>query len=404
MPCIAVESKFWDLVVPMNTLTGSNQGAALSFYTALPTEQLNYEEFKEYAQARLKLLRRVENNIKDTHTIRTMEEDLVGHACLKLICCQSRWAAIWFVNMETQLFRLRLDKNAAEMKRFFAEKFWPHVRADEGRPGVVDGGAAYDPAYLHSARFIHDTRVHFSQCSDLLPRRIYALERGFFEFNDDVMRSWLICEFRRYTSARVNALYEQLVLVPDDRLERLAGDFFSRGTAEGATDKEVLAKDKHFPLCMQGLLEKLRAQKRLKYNDRQALCLFLKDIGLPLDSTIHFFRTHFNVPLEQFNKEYLYSIRHNYGLEGKRANYSSFSCAKLMGLASDPSSFGCPFVKNAEYVRSHTDIEDLGGDAHACCSKTGAKSAGHDLDGPFATPAEYFRLCEKAADGSAAAQ
>lgn len=79
----------------------------------------------------------------------------------------------------------------------------------------------------------------------------------------------------------------------------------------------------HAPACMRNLNTTLRTQKHLKHFGRQQFNLFLKGIGLSVDEALIFWRKSFsNVTDDKFNKEYRYNIRHGYGLEGGRKNYS----------------------------------------------------------------------------------
>ncbi|KAI5169110.1 DNA primase large subunit [Pancytospora epiphaga] len=385
----------------MKRLSCTNvQEVVLSFYTGLPIQKLNYEDFKKKAADRLKVLRCIEANMANISSIKDMDEDLTGHACLKLICSQNRWTSSWFVNMEARLFRIRLEKDLFTTRQFFQKHFWPHVLVEEHFQGIVGPKSVFNLKANNSHALLSCSRVHFTKCSDLLARRAYGLHKGYVPFNDDVMKSWMVCEFKKVIERKIHALNVKFTTSPDERFEKLVNELFSETHFSGGSAKDALEKEILFPLCMRGILDKLRKDRHLKYNDRQALCLFLKDVGVQLHDTVNLFRTHFNASLDQFNKNYLYSIRHNYGLEGRGINYKSFTCAKLIGMTSDSNTFGCPFVKNKAYVSQHIDIEDIGKDIQSCCAKVGAKYAGEELDGIFISPADYFRLSEEAASSS----
>jgi len=75
--------------------------------------------------------------------------------------------------------------------------------------------------------------------------------------------------------------------------------------------------------------------------------LFLKGLGFSVDESIQFFREKFSqkVDSEKFEKMYAYNIRHMYGAEGKKADYKSWSCQKVINLQAPGNQeyHGCPF-------------------------------------------------------------
>lgn len=81
----------------------------------------------------------------------------------------------------------------------------------------------------------------------------------------------------------------------------------------------------HMPLCMEHLHNELRRDKHLKHYGRMQYGLFLKGIGLPLDQALIFWHMAFEkVTPDQFNKQYAYNLRHSYGVEGKRTDYTPY--------------------------------------------------------------------------------
>lgn len=59
---------------------------------------------------------------------------------------------------------------------------------------------------------------------------------------------------------------------------------------------------------------------------------YYQGIGLPLDEALKFWRTEFShkIAPDAFDKQYAYNIRHNYGKEGKRVEYTPHSCVKII--------------------------------------------------------------------------
>merc|ERR1712228_889526 len=112
------------------------------------------------------------------------------------------------------------------------------------------------------------------------------------------------------------------------------------------THKEVQKLSSlHYPLCMQSSLEHMRNDGHLKHGGRMHLGLFLKGIGLSLSEALIFWRQSFRkIGGDAFNKQYAYNVRHNYGKEGKRIDYTPYSCNKIIGCSPSGDDYhGCPF-------------------------------------------------------------
>lgn len=122
----------------------------------------------------------------------------------------------------------------------------------------------------------------------------------------------------------------------------LGGEGYKNEVRADDVSKLVL----HFPPCMRNLQSNLSQNAHLKHNARIQYGLFLKGIGLSLEEALIFWRTSFSkMNDDEFNKKgYVYNIRYNYGMEGKRTNYTPYSCMKMITSLPGPGeSHGCPF-------------------------------------------------------------
>ncbi|GJM98443.1 hypothetical protein PR202_ga15457 [Eleusine coracana subsp. coracana] len=93
-------------------------------------------------------------------------------------------------------------------------------------------------------------------------------------------------------------------------------------------------------------MSQLRENHHLKHGGRVQFGLFLKGAGLKFEEALAFWRAEFSqkVGSERFDKEYAYSIRHNYGKEGKRTDYTLYSCQKIISATPGVGNHhGCPY-------------------------------------------------------------
>ncbi|KAL6002715.1 hypothetical protein ACLOJK_022934, partial [Asimina triloba] len=219
---------------------------------------------------------------------------------------------------------------------------------------IKSGGTLYGAAII-------DRCVPFEEVPDLVASRKVFMLKGYAYVAMNQVVSLVVTQFRSHLSKALvltNRKWTSTIREQEkDRLTPivealsnmyLGPDFSQRITLalnmQPKEFTEISLKDidrianSSFPLCMRHLFDKL------------ALDIFSIDteggVGLKLDDALAFWKAEFSqkVGSERFDKEYAYSIRHNYGREGKRTDYTPYSCQKI--ISSTPGvgdHHGCPY-------------------------------------------------------------
>ncbi|KAM3930395.1 DNA primase large subunit [Leptodactylus fuscus] len=376
-------------------LTGSRKGNhypfSLQFYQLPPTENISLTEFETFAIERLKLLKTVENlgvsyvkgspeyNAKLDSELRKLKfsqpvtemndkvydirrKDHISHFILRLAYCQSEDLRRWFIQQEMDLFRFRfslLPKEKVQDFLKFNDLEYVAITEDEK---MMYQEELLSSAYGLSKTKLEDLEIYkvpFQAALDLVrPRKVF-LSKGFAFIPHKDIITLILNDFRtRLSKALALSARSLPVVQSDERLQPLLShlshsyigqDFSSqRNAGKISLDQIDALASKSFPLCMRQLHKSLREHHHLRHGGRMQYGLFLKGIGLTLEQALQFWKLEFTkgkVDSEKFDKTYSYSIRHNYGKEGKRTDYTPYSCMKII-LSNPPSQgdyHGCPF-------------------------------------------------------------
>jgi DNA primase large subunit len=327
-------------------------------------------------------------------------KDHVSHFILRLAYCRTEELRRWFLTQECALFRHRISTEMTrEERRSFMkagdfdydvvsdeEKFAQQAPLAAGKKDTLfhAGNNLYVthmslPIGVQYAVFgrdfdketerFHTTpdtllnttfyKVPFHEAADLVKKRACLITRGFAYVPENLLISILVMRFRAVISAALAHAHRVLPQVSGDaRLypvlthlskQYVGEDFLANAGKQGevsAQEVDKIAKI-NFPLCMKSLHSGLQRDHKLRHGGRQQYGLFLKGIGLTLEGALEFWRTEFtkSMSAEDFNKKYAYNIRHNYGKEGKRTDYTPFSCSKIIlgGAPAPGEHHGCPF-------------------------------------------------------------
>ncbi|KAL9686577.1 hypothetical protein QQ045_030969 [Rhodiola kirilowii] len=364
--------------------------ATLPVYRSAPPLEVRLEDFELFAIDRLRVLQGISDglsrgkkpeemeklekelwrdNMKTTLVSDVVNKDLISHIVLRLVYCRTEELRKWFLSMETALFRYRFRRSSSEVQRAVMAELnlsnkplsiteYESVKDKLAQVMRSIGQPRPDGMLLLLHKIVF--KVPFEEVPELVAGRRVYIHKGNAYVAISQLVSLVVTHFRSHLSKALVLTNRQWTTSIREQekgrltpiVEGLSSSYLGPDYSHAQNVDEITLKDidqaakSSFPLCMRHLYEKLKEDHHLKHGGRMQLGLFLKGVGLKLDDALAFWRAEFSqkVGSDRFDKEYSYSIRHNYGKEGKRKDYTPYSCQKI--IPSNPSigdHHGCPY-------------------------------------------------------------
>lgn len=403
--------------------SGRNDMMPLSFYNEPPHFEMSLDEFEEFALARLKVLRKIEElktknvtgdafkkaldqTIQDNLLVAVtspssalldderdimkpqlrkklevearLKMDNASHFILRAAYCQTEDLRRWFLSQETFLFKHQLEKLAQaspqDLESFLQQNqlHYDTVTREEKERFMDLLLSIPSHAKDHKMPSVSDIRqqpyfkIPFQEATDLIATRQCLVRGGFAYVPLTKIVTIVTAQFRMSLSkslSRASRIFSSVAsdyapVLPllntmnsqytggKDYGDAAAGQLGLGGEYQ-LTSQNIEEYVSSMPLCMQMLHNGLVRDHKLKHHGRLQYGLFLKGAGMSMEDSMVFFQREFSkiMTSEKFQKEYSYNIRHMYGKEGKRANYTPYSCTKII-LGSPPNMgehHGCPY-------------------------------------------------------------
>lgn len=429
----------------------------LQMYSTAPDSKLTLREFEEQALERVRVLRIIEQTsakgitkyseewrkaileemktqgLKVLHKVFTgsglgkLEQDYearrrdhITHFICRLTYSRTEELRRWFITQELDLFRLRWTYLSSEGRQAFlkSNEFCYSSIGEEELSALLQ----LSNGLLEKAKEYY--KVPFTEVLDLISKRRIFLHKGSGYITSQDIISVISTQYRSQISKQLmlcSNLYSRII--EDERLKAILGSLntvytgknyvVSSANAHEIDIKQITAiARRSFPPCMLNVYSTLITQHHLKHFGRLQLVLFLKGIGVKMEDALHLYRSEFTKKIDgdKFDKEYAYNVRHSYGKEGKRTNYTPYACMKIISQSVGPGeSHGCPFktfeqnqltkllndnINNAEPGELR-EIGELARNKHyqICCTKYfQIKNPGIKLNSIIEHPNQYFEL------------
>jgi len=330
------------------------------------------DEFhKEVAILDLKYLGKCgESNVIDDY------KDYVSHHILRLAFAKNEQLHFWFLNLETTLFESRLVENMSNCRHVLQnvgidldevtdrkerleitkglEVLYKSLIFDTVIPGQTPVGlfkiGDYTPIW--KIKWTKVLSLVASKKALIKKGNVYLIEQKLVEllvqmFREKLQEALVYIQPRlRYLDGEEDRLVSILNIIRQKKSTGENAEYHSVNYNQlEAHDVEKVSVC--FPLCMKNLYSHLQQNHHLKHQGRLQFGLFLKGIGLTVEAALQFWREEFTKSITDtdFDKQYSYNFRHQFGMEGKKTSYSPFGCQKIIlgPVPKEGEYHGCPF-------------------------------------------------------------
>ena len=302
-----------------------------------------------------------------------LNNDISSHFILALIMCKNETDMKWFIRHETNLYKTRIE-NKKDPQNPQKKKYKYNMYRILSLLGVkLEEYKSSNNEEINKICFrdknSKNEKIYFCKFEDalnLVPTHDYYLNKGNIYIPESDLQNLFKLIFEQSLEKTINKIKIKSKNIANDRRIREIINSFENAKQnmlreeaeklqkEMPNDEKLktmndidIVSEKCFPLCMNLIERHINQYSHLTHFGRLQYTLFLKGAGLPVDEALKFFQKKYEkkTPLDKFEKEYAYNIRHSYGLEGKRVSYTPYTCEKIINMNGPMGRecHGCPF-------------------------------------------------------------
>ena len=296
-----------------------------------------------------------------------LNNDIASHFILAIIMCKNESDMKWFIRQETKLFKARLDCHKKYCMYKILSKLGIELSEYISKDGLDMNKIKF--RFLNDPRKNDKEKIYFCKFEDalnLVASHQYYLNKGNIYIPESDLQNLFKLVFEQKMEKTLNKIRTKKETIKNDRRireillsfekekENIMREEAAKIEKEMPNDEKLrtmndvdIVSERCFPLCMSLIERHINQYSHLMHFGRLQYTLFLKGAGLSVDEALKFFQKKYEkkTPIDKFEKEYAYNIRHSYGLEGKRVSYTPYTCEKIINMNGPMGRecHGCPY-------------------------------------------------------------